>query len=134
MRCCPYCARPCWRAKVLPQVTFIEHWDSTHWSIVPAPSDGRSAALTGISGTSPTGVWAVGYDTPAGASGPKTLTLFWNGTSWTNMPSPNPDGRSQLQAATATPAASTVWAVGLTGGADNPSTGASGSPLALENG
>lgn len=115
--------------------TLIEHWDGTRWSIVPAPSPGTSAALTGISGTSPTGVWAVGYDTPAGASGPQTLTLFWDGTSWTTIPSPNPDGPSQLQAATATPGSSTVWAVGLTGGADNPTNGVSGSPhpLALEN-
>jgi hypothetical protein len=115
--------------------TLIEHWNGASWSIVPAPSPGTAPRLTGISGTSPSSVWAVGYDTPAGASGPQTLTLYWDGTSWATVTSPNPDGPSQLEAVSSTPGSSTVWAAGLTGGTYDPSVGLSGSPnpLTLEN-
>ena len=115
--------------------TLIEHWDGTSWSIVPAPSPGTAPRLTGVSGTSPASIWAVGYDTPAGGSGPQTLTLHWDGTSWTTVASPNPDGPSQLEAVSSIPGSSTVWAAGLTGGTYNPAFGQSGSPnpLTLEN-
>jgi hypothetical protein len=73
-------------------------------------------------------VWAVGYDVPAGASAPQTLTLNWNGSAWSTVTSPDVGSDDELYAVGTTPGAAAVWAVG--------SSGASGSfnPLALENG
>jgi hypothetical protein len=85
-------------------------------------------AANSIVANSPTDVWAVGYDTPSGASSAQTLTLNWNGTAWTTVASPDNGSSSELNAVSALPGSSTVWAVG--------SSGASGSanPLVLQNG
>ena len=93
--------------------TLIEHWNGTRWSIVPSPSPGTGAVLTGV-----TSGWAVGYDT-ASTGQVQTLTLNWNGTAWTTVPSP---GASVLLSVAATPGSSTVHAVGYSGtsGALNP--------------
>lgn len=48
-----------------------------------------SGALRGVSATSSTDVWAVGDQCPQ-CNDPRTLTLHWNGTHWSMMPSPNP--------------------------------------------
>ena len=104
--------------------TLTEHWDGTRWSVVPSPSPGSAPALTGIAGNSAASVWAVGHDTPSGATAPQTLTVFWNGTSWAVVASPDPGGNGQLSSVSATPGAATFWAAG---------TGGKG-PLVLRNG
>ena len=104
--------------------TLTEHWDGTRWSVVPAPSPGPAAALTGIAGNSAASVWAVGDDTASGATAPQTLTMFWDGTSWAVVASPDPGGSGQLSSVSATPGAATFWAAG---------TGGRG-PLVLRNG
>lgn len=101
----------------------IEHWDGTSWSIVPSPSP-TAPELTGVSGSSPDSVWALGL---SGSSTSKTLTLLWDGTSWTTS-TPALDSTSSLVSLSATPGASTVWAVGET---DNSGTL---NPLSLEHG
>jgi len=111
-----------------PSNTLIEHWNGTAWSIVPSPSPGTNAALTGVTSSSATNIWAVGYDTPAGATQPQTLTLNWNGTAWTTVASPNQGSLSVLTSVSTTPGAAIVWAVGYSG------TTGSFNPLALENG
>lgn len=60
-------------------------------------------------------VWAVGYDTPAGASQPQTLTLDWNGTAWTTVASPDAGSPSVLTSVSTNPGAAIVWAVGHSG-------------------
>jgi hypothetical protein len=102
----------------------IEHWDGTSWSVVPSPSPGTNPALTGIAGSSAASVWAVGSDTPSGATAPQTLTEFWNGTSWAVVASSDPGDSGQLSSVSATPGAATFWAAG-TGG---------GGPLVIRNG
>ena len=112
-----------------PLRTLAEHWDGTAWSVVPAPSPGAAPALTGIAGSSPASVWAVGSDTPGGAPGPQTLTLFWNGTSWATVPSPHPGSTSTLNAVSTAPGTATVWAAGTIQPASSPPA-----PLVLRNG
>ncbi len=112
-----------------PSTTLIEHWNGSAWSIVPSPSPGTNDNLSGVTTSNASdSVWAVGYDTPSGATAPQTLTLNWNGTAWTTVASPDNGSSSQLDAASTLPGSSTVWAVG--------SSGASGSanPLVLQNG
>jgi hypothetical protein len=113
-----------------PLSTLVEHWDRTRWSVVPAPSPGTASALTGITASSAGSVWAVGYDTPTGAPGPQTLTLFWNGTSWATGPSPHPGSSSTLGAVSAAPGTATTWAVG----SNIPAGASQSAPLALRNG
>jgi hypothetical protein len=103
----------------LPSRTLIEHWDGTEWSIVLSPSpDKQFNELRGVAALSPNDAWAVGYrggtknETPI-----ETLILHWNGTSWTQVASPNvPVGANQLFGITAI-SANDIWAVGVAGGA-----------------
>jgi hypothetical protein len=77
----------------------IEQWNGSAWSIVPAPDPvppaGNTFAgstLTAVSARSADDIWAVGYF--LGAQGTNsnsfTLTMHWNGSAWTIVPSPNP--------------------------------------------
>jgi len=80
------------------------------------PRDARPAVingwLTGVAATSARNAWA------AGNTSDTTLSLHWNGTAWTRVPTPNPDhstgSNSSLAGVTAT-AARNAWAVGSTG-------------------
>lgn len=108
--------------------TLVEHWNGTQWSIVPSPSPGSGATLTGVTTSNASNdVWAVGTDTVAGQA--QTLTLNWNGTTWTTVASSNATtGASVLLSAATTPGASTVHAVGYSG------TSGALNPFALRNG
>jgi hypothetical protein len=67
-----------------------------------------------MAATAATDAWAVGF---TGA----TLTVHWDGTAWTQVPSPNPTGKSLLNGV-ATTAAANAWAVGFTGDISKPTT------------
>jgi hypothetical protein len=109
--------------------TLIEHFNGTAWSIVPSPSPGSIAMLSGVTTSNATNnVWAVGADTPAGTSGRQTLTLNWNGTAWHVVSSPNPGSTDGVGAVATNPGAAIVWAVGESGPAG------SFNPLVLRNG
>ncbi|HKP53774.1 MAG TPA: SBBP repeat-containing protein [Chloroflexia bacterium] len=99
------------------QGTFTIHWDGTAWSAVPSPNvetSGNDNLLRGVHAIAPDDVWAVGsvgansYDHTF-----NTLTLHWNGTAWSIVPSPNPSSYQAdiLQDVTAT-SANDVWAAG----------------------
>jgi hypothetical protein len=105
-----------------PSNTLIEHWNGTAYSIVPSPSPGSDDALTGVTESSPTSLWAVGYGTPAGGTGAQTLTLNWNGTAWATVPSPDAGTPSVLTSVSTSPGAAIVWAAGRSGttGSYNP--------------
>ena len=82
-----------------------------------------AGTLTGITARSASDVWAVGYTT-----GPKTLTLHWDGTTWTTVSSPDVGSASQLTSVSASPGAAIVWAAGYSG------VSSSFNPLTLQNG
>jgi hypothetical protein len=68
-------------------LTLIESWIGTSWSVVPSPNRGGSGIdnnLYGVSCVSATACTAVGDYTSSG----KTLIESWNGTSWSLTPSP----------------------------------------------
>jgi hypothetical protein len=106
----------------------VEHWDGSAWSLVavpdpavPAGSTLASSTLTGVAATSPTDIWAVGsYAVSGTALTGKTLTMHYDGTAWTVVPSPSPSGgttlnplRTVLNSVTAI-SPTDVWAVGNT--------------------
>lgn len=68
-----------------------------------------SAVLDGVAASSPRNAWVVGYQGPGINS--KTLTLRWNGTRWSQVPSPSPRPGSGLYGVAAT-SARDGWAAG----------------------
>jgi len=96
----------------------IVHWNGTAWSRVPSPNPGAGVnSLSGVSALSATNAWAVGTYV---VKGPvfKSLTLHWNGTAWSHVPSPNPGNFAQLTGVSALSHTS-AWAVGISFGPDN---------------
>jgi hypothetical protein len=87
------------------------HWDGTEWARVPAPSPGYNQnIIAGMEALSPNDIWAVGYSKTDGEL-EKTVTLHWDGSTWTAVPSPNPARRNFLDDVTMV-SANNVYAVG----------------------
>ena len=94
--------------------TLILHWNGTTWKQVPSPNPAGSSDnnfLTGVAAASAADAWAVGTYTQGGAE--QTLVAHWNGTTWKQVPSPNPSSYDNLASVAAT-SATNAWAVGAT--------------------
>ncbi len=96
--------------------TMIVHWDGSAWTQVPSPnvSGATQNVLKAVRGSSATNVWAVGYFVNSN-NVDQTLILHWNGTSWKQVPSPDPSGPAMDQELTsvASDSAQDAWAVGF---------------------
>jgi hypothetical protein len=72
--------------------------------------------LSGVSASSPSNAWAVGYrcepDCAASSAVLQTLILHWNGTAWAQVASPNPGSTERLLNAVSALSSSSAWAVG----------------------
>jgi hypothetical protein len=118
-----------------PQRTLTLHWNGAQWSLVSSPNptatSGNGASrptlaapaydydgdlLTGVTAVSAEEVWAVGYIGASGTAHSRTLVLRWDGSTWSQVDSPNP-GTPYVDALRAVAAVgpSHIWAVGLTG-------------------
>ncbi len=92
--------------------TLILHWNGTTWSRIPSPNPSRDFnQLDGVSAVSATSVWAVGYDQTK-AGGYQPLILHWNGTTWSQVPSPKVSMFTAALAAVSAISAKSAWAVG----------------------
>jgi hypothetical protein len=81
------------------------------WNAVVSPPVGSEGNLTAIAALSTNDVWAVGqYEGPDSLQ--RTLVEHWNGSAWTQVPSPNSSTRSNILSAVAAVSANDVWAVG----------------------
>jgi hypothetical protein len=71
-----------------PTDTFTEHWDGSSWTVVssPSPSTGGDDQLYGVSATSATNAWAVGFNAKGQQYRP--LILHWDGVAWSKVPCP----------------------------------------------
>jgi hypothetical protein len=69
--------------------TLIESWDGTSWTVVHAPNPANFGGnfLIGVSCVSAAACTTVGYSLISG-SVYRTLIESWDGTSWTDVPSP----------------------------------------------
>jgi hypothetical protein len=82
--------------------TLVEHWNGSKWSVVPSPNlstaYGSANVLSGVAAVSPTDVWAVGMFQNASTNyhQHRTLTLHWNGASWSVVTSPSPGHSGEL--------------------------------------
>lgn len=111
-----------------PVVSLIERWDGTSWQVVANPGPDF---LSGVAAVSATDVWAVGSQwimTDPSTAGYKTLTLHWNGTQWSVVPSATPTNSVEnMLTSVVAIAANDVWAVG------HYSTSASGAQPLIEH-
>jgi hypothetical protein len=66
--------------------TLIEHWNGTSWktqtSPNAAPGNSDENVLNGVTATSATNAWAVGWSYVSGSGHHKPLIEHWNGRSW----------------------------------------------------
>jgi hypothetical protein len=97
--------------------TLIEHWDGSSWTVVSSPSPGvepvsypHGAYLYGAAALASNDVWATGYYYDGTVD--ETLTLHWNGTSWSELESPNDGtGGAWLRPISAV-SSSDIWSTG----------------------
>src|SRR5262245_9549106 len=68
------------------------------WRQVSIPLTFGTSKLESVAGLSPTDVWAVG--SYANGADTQTLTMHWDGTQWTIVPSPNVGANSTLSSVT----------------------------------
>ena len=89
----------------------VVHWDGSAWAMADAPDlNPDESQLLGVSARSTSNAWAVGYYEDPETHGYLTLTLRWNGTRWSHVPSPNPGSVNTLSDVRA--GRSETWAVG----------------------
>jgi len=105
-----------------------EHWSGSAWTVVPVPDPAPPAGstftgstLTAVSARSASDIWAVGNFTTVKGTNVSTftVTMHWNGSAWTILPSPNPavptpTGADQTLNGVVAIAPNDVWAVGGT--------------------
>lgn len=92
--------------------TLVLHWSGRRWTHAASPNQGGSAndnILAAVTVTATKNAWAVGSF--AHGSGRSTLILYWNGTRWAHVGSPNLGASTGLFAVAAT-SATNAWAVG----------------------
>lgn len=93
-------------------LSLIEHYDGTAWSVVPGyPVGGASAMLSSVDAIAADSVWAVGWDVVDGDPSYSAFAEHWNGTEWTTTDALRP-GYSSLLTGVSAVASDDVWAVG----------------------
>jgi hypothetical protein len=95
--------------------TLIEHWDGTHWKIIPSPNPASgfhtTNALSAVVALSPKNAWAFGFFEKS-TTNFRTLVEHWNGITWSVVPSPNSGGGENTLAGAAAQSSTNIWAVG----------------------
>ena len=76
-----------WIVGSYADATLVEHWNGSHWSIVPTPDiSSGSSGLYSISALSANDIWAVGATAPGShfnnSVGIHTLVEHWDGQHW----------------------------------------------------
>ena len=94
-----------------PTLTLVEHWDGTAWTQFPSPSPGTFNELNGVTASSSTDVWAVGFQSTDSVS--TTLVEHWDGISWSVSPSQNPSSTFNQLIGVSALSPTDVWAVGV---------------------
>jgi hypothetical protein len=83
------------------------------WTIAPAPPTGQDASLSGVTTTSDTDAWAVGYCCAApNFLGAKPIIDHWNGTAWSQASVPSTGYSTNSLTAVSASSATDAWAVG----------------------
>src|SRR5207249_2181391 len=80
---------------------------------VSSPNPGFGAGLRGIVAIASNDIWATGGYAPSLSAIAQTLTIHWNGTSWSTVSSPNASAGNNGLLAVAAVSSSDIWAVGV---------------------
>jgi hypothetical protein len=97
---------------VTQTVTLIGHWNGTQWATIPSPNVGQYAnSLSDITAISANDIWAVGYYRLSN-NVMQTLTLHWDGISWSVVASPNFGSQTNILTGVSAVSSNEVWAVG----------------------
>jgi len=91
------------------------HWTGSQWSLVATPGLGVSAALSGVSASSSSDAWAVGF-TVLGHHQDSTLLEHWNGQAWSVDSAAEVTGYAAGLTSVVDLSSSNAWAVGRGGG------------------
>jgi hypothetical protein len=98
-----------------PTTPLIEHWNGSTWTMEQFPVPATGGQFQGVAAASASSVWAVGSTGPVGqGNSHQTLIEHWNGTAWTQQPSPNPAGTYNLLYGVTATRTGNAWAVGHT--------------------
>jgi hypothetical protein len=90
------------------------HWIGNQWSLVPTPSLGVSASFSGVSASSATDAWAVGFSV-LGHHQDSTLLEHWNGQAWSVDTAAEVTGYAAGLTSVVDLSSSNAWAVGQGG-------------------
>jgi hypothetical protein len=92
--------------------TLTERWNGSAWTVLPSPNIGAQSFLLGVKAFSANDVWAVGSHNVPGSLNFETLVERWNGSSWSIVPSPNPQPAENQLLAIDGVSSTNLWAVG----------------------
>ena len=108
-------AADAWAIGTIAAEPMVQHWDGARWTQVPVQTPGADVNhLNAVEALSPSDVWVVGDYSDDGTVF-STLVEHWDGTSFTVIPSPNPDSTSNGLYGIAGVSSDAVWAVGSQG-------------------
>jgi uncharacterized membrane protein YgdD (TMEM256/DUF423 family) len=95
----------------------VEEWDGSSWNVVPSPTPTGAvgAFLEGVSCTSSSDCWAVGFSTDQNGGALNSLIEQWNGSQWSIVTAPSSGQTYDQLDAISCVAASDCWAVGAAG-------------------
>jgi hypothetical protein len=103
-----------WYRPISTPGTLTEHWDGAAWTAVPSPNATAGYnELYDVDAVATDDVWAVGYHNIANYGSEKSMTLHWNGTSWSIVRSANIGPNANILRGVAAASSNDVWAVGL---------------------
>jgi hypothetical protein len=97
--------------------SLILRWNGTRWSAVTSPNPGTgSTYLNHVTAVSGKNAWAVGDYCVSGCGGSaevwSSLSLHWNGTTWSQSATPDPSARANFLYGSSAASATDAWAVG----------------------
>jgi hypothetical protein len=94
------------------QRTLIERYENGSWRVIPSPDPGQGGdILYGVAAVSGTDAWAVGGQEDAAAVW-HPLIEHWDGSSWSALPAPDPNGGGNLLYAVTARSSTQVYAAG----------------------
>jgi hypothetical protein len=92
--------------------TLVTRWDGNGWHTVPSPNPGTLAnQLNAVAARATDDVWAVGHASSA-ARQSEALVLHWDGSAWTQVPTPVLPGLRNELLGVAMAGPNSLWAVG----------------------
>jgi hypothetical protein len=92
--------------------TLVTRWDGNSWHTVPSPNPGTLAnQLNAVAARATDDVWAVGHASSA-ADRSDPLVLHWDGSAWTQVPTPVTPGLRNELLSIALAGPDSLWAVG----------------------